>query len=255
MNNLFKIIFLCGCCLFLCFQSSLAQNSLNVIDANGKKQGYWKKYDDQGKLKYEGTFYNNIPTGKFIYYYPNGTMKTLSIISDSGNVSNIIMYYSNGKVKATGKYLKNIKDGIWKYYNEDEILISEEMLKNGKKESVSQNYYVDGKISEKINWKNGMKDGENQQYFKDGSIKTSLFYKNDVLDGPAVCYYSNGKIMVSGNYNKNLHDGVWMYYTDKGEVEKKLTYKDGDLIEEKIFIQPVSDEKPKVKIEIPQMPE
>jgi len=61
--------------------------------------------------------------------------------------------------------------------------------------------------------------------------------------------------MVSGNYNKNLHDGVWIYYTDKGEVEKKLTYKNGDLTEEKVFIQPVSDEKPKVKIEIPQMPE
>ncbi|GAH37310.1 unnamed protein product, partial [marine sediment metagenome] len=37
---------------------------LNQVDKNGLKQGYWKKYYDNGNIKYEGYFKNDKPTGE-----------------------------------------------------------------------------------------------------------------------------------------------------------------------------------------------
>ncbi len=46
----------------------------NIQPYNDKKQphGYWKTYDDIGKLYYEGTFVNNIPHGLWKWYNVNG---------------------------------------------------------------------------------------------------------------------------------------------------------------------------------------
>ena len=40
----------------------------NKIDANGQKQGEWKKYHENGMLRYIGTFKNDKPIDEFKYY-------------------------------------------------------------------------------------------------------------------------------------------------------------------------------------------
>ena len=42
-----------------------AQDTINVIDTHGKKQGHWIKKDKDGKKVYEGQFSNDIPYGTF----------------------------------------------------------------------------------------------------------------------------------------------------------------------------------------------
>jgi hypothetical protein len=57
------------CCLII-FQNIFCLSQ--TIDANGKKQGYWKKKDEKtNKLIYEGAFLNNIPNGKWWSCYNN----------------------------------------------------------------------------------------------------------------------------------------------------------------------------------------
>ena len=46
-----NLILLLLCCMIAGF--GMAQNDLNRVDKNGKKQGPWKKYD-KGVLVYEG---------------------------------------------------------------------------------------------------------------------------------------------------------------------------------------------------------
>lgn len=43
-----------------------------------------------------------------------------------------ISYYSKGTVSSKGKYYKDLKDGVWKYYNEEGVLIRREKYKKGK---------------------------------------------------------------------------------------------------------------------------
>ena len=80
--------------------AAFAQNSndtLNRTDDKGRKQGYWKKLNEDGVLKYEGTFINDTPTGNFIYYFPDGVVKARSTFYDDGKRSQTTTYHHTGK--------------------------------------------------------------------------------------------------------------------------------------------------------------
>jgi antitoxin component YwqK of YwqJK toxin-antitoxin module len=65
---------LCDSILDCCFFS--AQDSgVNKLDANGKKTGVWKKYYENGKLWYEGSFKDGKPIGFMKRYYPGGIVQ------------------------------------------------------------------------------------------------------------------------------------------------------------------------------------
>ncbi|MCK9618061.1 MAG: hypothetical protein M0R21_09540 [Lentimicrobiaceae bacterium] len=214
------------------FSQKLSDEKINVTDTKGRKQGYWKKIDETGNLKYQGQFKNNIPIGEFRYYYPKDILKTFLVYSDNGKVSRTTTYHRNGKVMAVGKYVKEKKDSIWTFFDETGCMISKELYRLGLKEGVHLNYYQDGKVSEKTTWKNDIKQGEWVQYFPDGNIKVSANYSNNFLNGKAVFYFPDGKTMVSGEYHKGNRENEWLYYSDTGLIEKKEIYKNGFLIKE-----------------------
>src|ERR1041384_1315591 len=83
------------------------------VDASGKKQGYWKKTDEKGRLIYEGEFKDDKPVGNFKYYYPNDSVKAIMSFRPDGS-SFAKMFHPNGKRMAQGKYSgKEIKDSVW----------------------------------------------------------------------------------------------------------------------------------------------
>ena len=55
--------------------------SFNQIDISGKRQGDWKKYHNNGKLRYKGQFIDDIPSGIFKYYYDTGELKLEKVFS------------------------------------------------------------------------------------------------------------------------------------------------------------------------------
>jgi antitoxin component YwqK of YwqJK toxin-antitoxin module len=61
--------------LLLFFSLSSSAQSINYVDADGKKQGVWKKTYKDGNLRYEGAFKNDVAQGIFYYYYKTGELK------------------------------------------------------------------------------------------------------------------------------------------------------------------------------------
>ena len=45
-----------------------AQNDYNKTDNQGRRQGKWIDFHDNGKTRYIGEFKNNEPIGEFLYY-------------------------------------------------------------------------------------------------------------------------------------------------------------------------------------------
>ena len=84
-------------------------DTLNRTDKFGKKYGYWKKYNKQNKLDYEGTFFNGEPVGKFIYYHDNGRIKNISYYTPNSPVVNTTMFHENGKKLAEGDFYNRKK--------------------------------------------------------------------------------------------------------------------------------------------------
>ena len=217
-------------CFFSLMLSGFAQELTNHVDEQGRKQGPWKAYDEEGKLKFEGEFVDNTPRGTFTYYYADGKVKAISEMYEKGRRSHTRIFHENGRLMGEGNYLDKVKDSIWNYYSDfDGVHVSTENYIGGKLDGVVINYYPKGGIAEEIPYKMGVKEGEWKQYFTDGTLKLKATYINDLLQGLMLIYYENGIPEVSGIYKNNLKDGNWMYFTDKGVVYKKETYLRGFL--------------------------
>jgi antitoxin component YwqK of YwqJK toxin-antitoxin module len=211
-----------------------AQDTLNRLDGKGRKQGYWRKSDSLGHKIYEGRFRDGIPEGEFRYFYPNGKLKTVSLVSQQGSKAQTTSWYSNGKLMATGCYLQEKKDSIWKFYNEtDGTLVSEEHYTAGIRNGKSVTYFQDGLAAEVITWKNGVRNGPWEQHYSDGKIKVKSAYLNNEKNGSFVTYYASGQVMMSGAYASGRMDGTWTYYNNKGAVTKTEQYSSGVLLMKK----------------------
>lgn len=236
--------FLLFCVIFITSVALFGQDTINNVDAGGKKQGYWIKKDQEGKKIYEGQFIHDIPYGTFKYFYTEGELKAISLLSDGGKRSWTTTYFKNGKKMAEGLYISEKKDSTWKFYSEfDDIVVSEDFYKDGKKEGISKTFYPDGLVAERSMWKNGIRSGVWEQYYTDGKLKLQCAYVNDKKNGPLKTYHISGRIWLTGQYINGDADGTWTYITEKGEIEKKEYFDKGRLVRTEVFIKKESKDK------------
>lgn len=224
MNKLFLLS-----AFILCFGKFISQ----TMDANGKKQGYWKKYDTKGKLLYEGEFKNDKPLGTFKYYYPNDSVKAIMNFKLEGKIAYSKLFHMNGKRMGEGKYINEEKDSVWLFFDEAGILISKDNYKLGKKNGSSIVYLPDGNIAEERLFKDNLMNGPFKQYFGPGKVRAIGKYINGELDGKCTHYYPNGVEVAVGFYVLGKKNGPWIYRNENGAVKEKELFKNGVLANKK----------------------
>ena len=189
----------------------IGYNENNVIIekglyVNGKMDGEWIYYDDEGTIMLEkGNYTDGIPTGDWIEIDEN--------IKYRLNKTNYIE-------QKKGIYVNGLKEGKWK--------ISEMSDRNNNKS---------------ITYKNGLKDGEYLSYIG-GVIKEIGFYENGIKHGDWIEYkneqieskfnYKQGKVESGMVVRERYYDGSrveesmnkdgkrqMIYYNNKGEVTKQ----------------------------------
>jgi len=209
----------------------LSQDTINRFDHLGKRDGFWRKLDSLGQKVYEGQFHGGIPHGEFRYFYPSGSLKTISVFSLQGKRAKSISYFPNGKKMAAGIYLGEKRDSIWQFFSDyDGSLISEETYTSGIKQGIAKTFYPDGVIAESVTWINGKKEGAWEQFFTDGKIKLRGNYSGDEKNGDFLIYFLNGQVMLNGQYRNGHQHGTWIYYSEKGNILKKETFENGKLL-------------------------
>lgn len=225
-----KIILLFGILMLILNLQGQGLGNSNLTDDQGRKQGYWKSYDNMGVLKYEGRFADDIPQGEFKYYYPTEKLKAVSFIYDDGKKSRTTLYHRNGKIMATGNYLNQRKDSVWNYFSEyDGALLSEEIYINNIKEGIWTNYYPGNKMAEQITFKNDKRNGLWIQFYIDGSEKFKGNYIDDKKEGVFLNYHTNGNIEVKGSYKNSLKQGIWQHFNEENKLIKEEVFERGKL--------------------------
>jgi len=197
-----------------------AQDAPNKTDAAGKKQGHWIKYDDKHKKLYDGNFVDNVPVGKFIYYYDTGTPWAVTMFSDNGKVARTKTYDAGGKITGEGKYVNEKKDSTWKFYNEEGGVLSIDLYSSGAKNGICKVFYHNGDVAEEKLWKDGVPNGIWKKYFQGGAIKYNGQTIKDKVEGKVTFYYPTGQIQAEGIYKGDLKDGDWKYYTEDGKIKR-----------------------------------
>lgn len=229
INLLTGILFL----LILPF-SGLAQSQVptgtypNTTDANGKKQGAWKKLDANGTCVYVGQFKDDKPTGLFQYFDTDGRIMTeLSFVGTTGTTAYCKMYSVSGKVIANGKYVNQLKDSTWNFFTDDGLKLSIENYKNGVKEGKSTTYFPGtDTVASVVNFVAGKEEGAYAEYYRDGKKKETATYLHGNLEGTATWYFDDGNINILGAYHDSVKNGKWTYYwvnPDNGKYELKGT--------------------------------
>ncbi|NJK97907.1 MAG: hypothetical protein HC905_26035 [Bacteroidales bacterium] len=200
----------------------------NQTDKQGFKQGFWKGYYENKKIKYTGYFKDNKPVGVFKRYYDDGIIKAIMVYDQTSIKTYATLYYQNGSKAAEGNYIGNLKDSTWNYYSfYDKSLSNRENYVKGKKEGLSISYYPSGKVSQELQFNNDMKHGIWKQYYESGSLKLSATYVAGKRSGEFLVNYPDDKPEWKGYYLEDMKDGVWMHYNPDGSFDSQIEFVKG----------------------------
>ncbi len=205
---------------------------INKKDAQGRKQGVWKKpHEGVQQYKYVGQFKDDKPVGKFVYFRTSGTVEAILQFQDNGSVAYSQMYHESGYMMARGKYVNQKKDSTWVYYDDRGIVSYQEDYKNGLLDGQKVIYYEpkDGeyKVKEYSYWKEGVQHGEYKKYHPNKNVAEEGVYTDGNFDGTIKLYHPNGRIKSLQPYQFAVKHGFWIFYNEKGVREGYVLYWEG----------------------------
>lgn len=209
---------------------------------SGEKTGVWKSYSDENVLLEEETFNNGKFSGSSKYYtssngklaeeyiYKNEMLQEYKAFDPQGNVIyqnkkdgkksyDVNLYYPNGNKKREGKIKEGDMDGLWKSYNINGYLYSEENYTAGKYNGKTTFYHENGKIESETEYENGYASGYYKEYYKNGKLKREGAYLNDEKAGEWKAYYSDGNMQSVTFYKNGVQDQWQQYYSSNGKLE------------------------------------
>lgn len=221
---------------FLLFLACVGmQAQTNLTDASGHKQGKWVKRYESGKIRYTGTFKNDIPVGVFTYFYERrgGKMSEITYRVNSG-VGYAKMYHTSGVLQAEGMYRGQKKDSVWTYYSRDGKLTQRETFVDGMISGPQLTYWPNGNQSQRIDFLEGKEHGVWIRKWEDGKKRTVGAYLNGQLQGQCKYFNEEGRLLAQGEYNNGKKHKTWYYFED-GRVSRQEVYRYGKLESEKSF--------------------
>ncbi len=211
----------------LIFLPSLVFAQTNQTDANGLRQGFWQKKQDNGRLIYEGNFKDDKPVGEWKRYHPGGQLKAL--IEYKGDTAYTQLFDVWRKKVAEGNYVNQQKEGVWKIYKNN-ILTTDEEYKHGLKNGTSHQYYDTGEVMEEKQWVNDKEDGDYQIFYKSGEPYMQCKMKLGMRHGLFLVSYENGRQEMVAEYRNNLRHGEWKYFDKEGNLLYTLYYDNGQIL-------------------------
>lgn len=205
----------------------------NKIDENGLKQGEWSKKWDNGKTRYRGQFEDDKPLGVFHYWYSTGEPQSVLSYLGKEHIAYCKIYGIDGNVAAHGKYIDQMKDSTWLYYDYQGRIRNKNNYTEGLMEGEQVTYSYKGKIVEIINYYDDKKHGKWIQFYQNGGVRLKGTWNEGFPDGKIYKYRESGALKSQGQYKDQKKYGYWRLYDSSGELEKKVYYLDGNLIEGK----------------------
>lgn len=178
-------------CCSLFTVDTLASETLNALDADGRrtgywvingsmrptrgyrpdqvieegnyeanrKQGLWKRYFPSGSVQSEINYQNNVPNGPYVTYHPNGKTEEKGNWQFNKNVGEFTRWHPNGKVSQEFTFTEHgLRNGPQKYYHENGQLELDVNIVNGKEEGTMTRYYANGDVKETKKFNGGIMD-------------------------------------------------------------------------------------------------
>ena len=234
---------------------------LGVLE-NDLKQGLFKEFNSNGELLsyrfynndtliYKGNYDSlNNKTGKWIYYWENGSKKKEGFYSKNQKEREWKYFYRNGNIQQKGTYIKNLPNGLWEWWYENNTKRRTEEYLNGRENGIVEEYDTNGTIITRGEFAYGEREGEwyyiindykergkyiggmkigkwEKTYLNKNQLKFVGEFINDTPIGKHIHYFSNGMIREVGKYKDGEKNGEWKKYNQKGDIVLTQLFKRG----------------------------
>ena len=197
--------------------------SEGIVTEDGRRNGAWKNFYENGVVREEGQYDNNRRMGSWTFHN------------------------KEGRIIQTGQYRNGRPEGLWKWYFPDGSILREEEYYQGNRDGrfveyskdgqiISEGQYLDGerngnwKITigdhrEEGNYIIGLRDGMWKYFDREDNLLYRGKYVQDNPDGYHFYYYDTGMIKEEQYYDMGLRHRTWKKYNQEGLLDMTITYK------------------------------
>lgn len=197
---------------------------LNIPAGKAQEGEVRKGYYPNGKLRYEGLFRGEQPSGKVTHYYENGQVKAVMV--HNGRETDAVLYDDKSEVSVSGRYIDRKKEGVWSYRKGEQVLMTESYAEN-RLSGPAERFFVNGVTAERKEWKEGELSGSWKLFYDSGTLRLEALFRDGKLDGELKSYDPDGRLLVKGQYVDNLKEGMWYYYRADGSLKEERRYVQG----------------------------
>lgn len=266
-TTLFYPVYLILLVMLLFAQTTSANNLFNEInktDASGQRQGYWiikgdmvndPVYKPESKVE-EGRYTDNRKEGVWKKYWPNGKLRSEINYFKGRPTGEYHLFYENGKTEEHGSWSSNKNTGDFKrFYDNGNPQQHFLFTDDGKRNGLQKYFHENGKMALEVNIVNGAESGVMRRYNPDGSLVEEKVFENGVVKQNKII--ANAKTQPSGTskdpYDKNVGtqskassdktnaaetfkpNGFNTLYNKNGDVTQSGEFKEGRLFNGKWY--------------------
>ncbi len=241
----------------------IGNDTVNFIDASGKKQGKWVLYNkdlhregyrDDQKVE-EGRFLDSKKWGLWKEYYPSDNIKSIITYENNRPSGYAKMYHDNGKIKEEGTWKNSRWIGDYKlYYENGQVQQAFKFNQSGKREGEQTYFYNNGQVMIVGNWTEGKEAGVLKEYYENGDIKSEKNFNNGTMDETSIKNFDPQKPIVRSiekteesppvigqktekdNLGKTFNgEGYWKLYNSNKQISKDGTFSKNRLVDGKVY--------------------
>lgn len=212
---------------------------------NGERDGIWKFYFPNGKLKATETYVKGSLEGPFKNYHRNGKISSEGVCKDGEKEGLEKTYHLNGTLSGLGFYKEGKLNGFEEEYNQFGVLVSSIYWLDGNQDGTATYYHPNGKIQSIDYFKEDLFIGRKEfdtngvvindvkfNFPKDTLIGKHVNGKTDKMipyvggakQGLVKWIHGNGQTEVEANYVNNVRHGEYKNYTSGGVLRNKFNY-------------------------------
>ena len=226
------------------------RETINRSDESGLKQGIWREYYADGKIRSESYYKDGVLNGQYKEYDREGGINVLLqynkglIVEDTDTVGMDIevvnKYDDNGRLIFSGTYKDSIPVGIHRNYDAGGNVISSLLYDekgnrvgegiinpDGSKESKWVYYYSDGSIKSAGNFVKNLEEGKWTFYSNGGIVEQEGIFRNGKYDDLWTWYHSDGSVKREEEYYNGVEEGSYTEYDTTGNIISQGAYFDG----------------------------
>ncbi|MEN8224812.1 MAG: toxin-antitoxin system YwqK family antitoxin [Bacteroidota bacterium] len=184
---------------------------------DGKPEGYWKTYNEEGILLSEGNRKNHLLDSTWKFYDAAGSLK-MEINYKTGKKNGLrITYRENERLEEN--FIDDLKQGISSYYYPGGELKKTVFFIDGLEEGIAKEYAEDGRITQLITYKKGfIANRERINRYDNGGKK----------HGNWKYFYDNANLKIECVYKHGLQNGYYKEYDVEGNLLHAFKYVDGE---------------------------